>query len=203
MTKSTATKIISDSSTTTSEKRPLYYPVTASEAYHLGLEMEKMLNVVYQELETKCQSTSSKKVLKALVKQNQEDIKNFHEGFNYALNCEIGEFYRNKGAVISHESVEKEIASSKHIIMRNIENFIRKNEAIQNDLKNKEGNTIGEYFNAKNSMEVLEVGLKVRENSYELYQRLAKLYTDVSIRNAFEEMAEIIKEGSNRISQIF
>ena len=36
-----------------------------------------------------------------------------------------------------------------------------------------------------------------------LYQRLAKLYTDVSIRNAFEEMAEIIKEGSNRISQIF
>ena len=41
MTKSTATKIISDSSTTTSEKRPLYYPVTASEAYHLGLKWKR------------------------------------------------------------------------------------------------------------------------------------------------------------------
>lgn len=203
MTRNVAVKIISDSNTTTSEQRKLYYPITASEAYDLGIGLEKMLSNIYQVLETKCNSTSSRKVLKDLVKQNQEDIKNFQDGFNYALNCEIGHFYRNQGQIVSYEAIENELTSTKPIIIRNLENFIRKNEAIHNDIKNQAGNTIGEYFNTKNSTEVLEVGLKVRESSSELYQRLAKLYPEGAIRNAFEEMAEVIIEGSNKIKQKF
>lgn len=203
MTRNAVAQKLSDSNTTTSEEKRMYYPVSASEAYNLGIELEKILSNVYRELETKCNSTSARKVLKDLVKQNQEDIKNFQDGFNYALNCEIGNFYRTNGAVISYDSIEKEIASTKPLIIRNLENFIRKTESLQHDIKNTGSNDIGEYFNTKNSTEVLEVGLKVRENSSELYQRLAKLYPEGTIRFAFEDMAEVIIEGSNKIRQKF
>lgn len=200
MTISAVAEVISTNNSTTSESKPMHCPKTASEAYNLGIEMEKVLTGIYTELEKKCNSPSAKKILITVLTQNRQDIATFYEAFGFALNCEIGRFYQSKGKVVSYDSIEQQIASTKPLIIRNLENFFRKNEEIQKDIF-QEGSNLGEYFNTRNSTDVYEVCMKVRANSSELYARLAKLYPAGEIRAAFEEMVQIINEGSSEISR--
>ncbi len=202
MTNSVAFKISSSNDTTTVErKKEFRCPVTASEAYNLGLAMEKVLGEVYSDLETRCKSAEAKKMLKDLVKQNHQDVADFMESFKFSLNCEIGAFYQACGVVFPGDISEQELVNTQPLITRNLENFFLKINTIQNDLKGQTNSGLGEYFNTKTGSDVYTVGISVRSNSSELYERLAKLYPEGKIKQAFEEMAQIIDQGNLKLSQ--
>ncbi|HZK43197.1 MAG TPA: hypothetical protein VFC73_02815 [Syntrophomonadaceae bacterium] len=197
MTKNIAFNIVNDN--TTIDENRHYFPVTASEAYNLGLSMEKMLGEIYNSLENNCQGTDLKELLKKLVKQNEKDVVEIYEGFEYALNSEIGEFYRAGGVV--DETIDPEIEQSKLLIMRNLENFFRKTEKIQEEIQDLENNSLEAYFNTKNSNEAYKASEDFRNTSIELYERLAKLYPEGLIRDAFEHITQVMVNGGKNLAK--
>lgn len=182
------------------EKNQLHYPVSVSEAFNLGIKIEQMISNIYSELD-RCKSKAAQEILQEFRIQNEQDIAHFLGAFNFYLNCEIGEFYRNSGAVPDNK-VEKEIAKTKPLIIRNLENYYHKIETIQNDIKEKDSEEIGKYFNTTDSKDIYKIGMEVRNNSRELYERLSKLYPEGAIKNAFVEMAAVINAGSNKLEEI-
>ncbi len=166
------------------------YPFSASEAIQFGIDMQEMIITIYKELNN-CQRESALETIQYFQKQYERDNTSLTDYLLFTLNTEMGEFYQKQGKVLNHDSIKKKVAKTQLLIKRNIENYITKIQTIYNDIE------LGEYYLNADSNEIFDISMELRNNSSELYSRLAKLYPEGDIRKAFLVMAEIIDVGSN------
>ena len=174
-----------------------HYPLTVSEAYSLVIGIEKLTTAVYDELR-KTKNSKAKEVLQDFEEQNQLELASLSKAFNYYLNCEIGEFYNSGGILDKSSEIEDKITNKKSLINRNLRNHYQKVSTIYDDIRNR--NT--DYFDTNNCKDIFELGLEVRHNSCELYERLAKLYPTGPMEKAFINIANLIKTGNENLENI-
>ncbi len=199
MVKSTALKIQEVIGSPITEKVEVTCPITASGAYRQGLDMELLLGEIYGALAARCKNQTAQEVLKEVVKQNKRDVADIMECFKFALNCEIDIFYQGQGIVFPADINEHELIYTK-LIIRNLENQFARINTIFNEINEQTTEELGNYFDAKTQRDLLELVLNVRNNSQDLYGRLAQLYPAGKIREAFTDMAEIISDGNQKLS---
>ena len=155
-------------------------PLSASQAYRLGVEMHGTLITIYNTLAEKCNSKFDLQVVKKMIKQEQDNIVALEKGFTFALNCEVGRFYASGGIELEEDRVAEPIADTRQLIQRNLENCRAHMETLENEVAttNIQGETIA-------------VAGQTKEYLRAFYQRLAQLYPAGDIRRAFEDMAEL------------
>lgn len=168
-------------STTSAEQGPVTCPLSASQAYGLGIRMHTAVLNEYTALTEKCASEGSIKVLKSLIDQKKKSIASLEGCFNYALNCEMGRFYNSGGMVLETDLVAKEVADSKPIIMRNLDNFYA-------DMKKLDAADSERYLSNPQAFAKFA-------NTYmmDLFSRLSRLYPEGEISKTFKDMADTIK----------
>ncbi len=190
----TATKIKNE--VRSIEEESWTYPYTASEAFQLGIGMQQMIVAIYDELEN-CEKQCAQNTMWDFRKQYEADIASFTDYLLFTLNTEMDDFYQNGGRPTDNEAIKRQLADTKLLIKRNIENYITKIKTIYVDLE------LGEYKVTANSDDILEINMGIRTAASELYNRLAKLYPAGEIKNAFEVMARTIDKGSNQIASCY
>ena len=164
-------------------------PLTASEAYSLGITIGKHIREIYANISRNCGESLVTDVIDGCISRKQVETNILKERFNYALNCEIDRFYQSGGTLIEPDQTQKEIANKDIIINRNLnsfasilENYYDYSQTI-NDI-----NSFSSLYDA------------VCKNSTELYKRLAKFYTHDNISRAFEDMANIVAEEAYKVN---
>lgn len=194
-----AALLIPNQITKNEEKIKFKIPATASEAYRLGITMSELFLNVLVILKTQCHSESGRKILDLFIKQEEKDLKDLSFNFKFALNCEIAKFYQLRGEVINNDLSRELMQETKLLITRNLENFFDWMQEIERSFSAFPAPDISKYFNTKTKEDVFATCLKARNNIIELYRRLAKLYPEGSIRNAFNEMADILEESNQNL----
>lgn len=179
------------------EKIKFKIPTTASEAYGLGITMSSLFLHVLAILKTQCKSESGRKILDLFIKQEEKDLECMSFDAKFMLNCEIFKFYQSGGQVLTTEVSREQMAETKFLITRNLENFFTWMQEIEDIFSRLPAPDAGKYFNTKNKDDVFNICMKARNNMAELYRRLARLYPEGNIKFAFEEMADILEEGNN------
>jgi len=165
-------------------------PLSASEAFKMGITMENLMLNIYQAVAQRCDQVETKRVLQQVALQAEEQIKALKECHRFALNSELGRFYNSGGVLLETDINQAKVAESYPLIMRNLEIFFDKMQEIEADLLDK--SDLGTYFQVKNPQQAADLCAKAKQNSAELYNRLARLYPQTEISEAFEEMARII-----------
>lgn len=171
---------IMNSSTTTTVQSKVSCPLSASQAYRLGVEMHTAIINIYTTLAEKCSTKFDRQVINKLIRQEHDRIAAFEKGFEYALNCEVGRFYASGGTELEEDQMAKTIANTKQLIQRNLDNCKAHIETLEKEVAatNVRGETIA-------------VASRTKEYVKDLYQRLAQLYPEGEIRRAFEDMVDL------------
>ncbi|MBO8158918.1 hypothetical protein [Thermosyntropha sp.] len=181
------------------EKIKFKVPTTASEAYTLGITMSSLFLHILTILSSQCKSEKGREILNLFAAQEEKEIKTFSSDFKFALNCEITRFYQSGGTIIPLDISKEQIAETKLLITRNLENFFNWMQEIENSFANNPSPDASKYFNTKNVEDVFATCMKARMSIIGLYRRLAKLYPKGNISKAFEEMALTLEKGNENL----
>lgn len=175
-----------DSTEAASSENSFSVPMLTSEAYSLGIKMEKMLLSIYTILDSK-RSPANQEVVQAFIERKKEELKKLDFYFRFALNCELDRFYQQGGTVTELAVNSEQISSTRPLIIRNLNNFYNRIGELQDELRTEK------YFDTESAEDLYLFGTKSRECSIDLYRRLAALYPAGEIRKAFLEMAGILE----------
>lgn len=173
---------IMKSSTTPNVQGSVSCPLSASQAYRLGVNMHTAIIDIYTVLAEKCSTKSDHKVIKEMIKQEQDRITALEKGFSFALNCEMGRFYASGGTKLEEDQTARLIANTRQLIQRNLDNCRTHIETLEK-----------EVALTKVREETITVVGHTKEYVKDLYQRLAQLYPEGEISRAFEDMAYLCK----------
>lgn len=168
------------SSTTPTVQGSVSCPLSASQAYKLGVDIHTVMINIYEVLAGKCSNTSDYKATKKMIEREQERIAAFRKGFEFALNCEVGRFYNSGGIELEEDQMARSIATTRQLIQRNLDNCRAHMETLEREIA---ATGVKE--------ETITVAGHTKEYVKDLYQRLAQLYPQGEIRRAFEDMAEM------------
>lgn len=178
----TEVAMIMKSSTTPTVQGSVSCPLSASQAYRLGMNMHTAIINIYATLAEKCSTKFDRQVIKKMIKQEQERITAFEKGFDFALNCEVGRFYASGGIQLEEDQAAKMIANTTQLIQRNLDNCKAHIETLEK-----------EVAATKVRGETIAVAGRTKEYVKDLYQRLAQLYPEGEISRAFEDMADLCR----------
>lgn len=169
-------------STTPTVQGSVPCPLSASQAYRLGVDMHKAIINIYSTLADKCSTRIDYQTINTMIKQEQERISAFEKGFDFALNCEVGRFYASGGIVLEEDQVARTITKTQQLIQRNLNNCQAHIETLEKEMAA-----------ARVREETIVVAGRTKDYLKDLYQRLAQLYPEGEISRAFEDMAYMCK----------
>lgn len=156
------------------------YPLSASEAYRLGVEIHTAIINIYASLAKKCSSENDHDLINNVVKQDQEKIATLEKEFEFALNSEVGRFYATGGTRLETDEMAREISDTSQLIQRNLDNC---SAHIKSMAKEADATRDGQ--------EIMTVASRINEYINDMYRRLAQLYPQGEIRRAFQHMADL------------
>jgi len=157
-------------------------PLSASQAYRLGVNLHTAIVDIYTALAKKCSTASEQETIKAMIEQEQERIAAFEKGFAFALNCELSRFYNSGGTVLEEDKMAQLITDTRQLIQRNLDNCRAHLETLEKEIA---ATTVRE--------QTITVVGHTKEYARDLYQRLSQLYPKCEISRAFEDMAEMCR----------
>lgn len=164
-------------------------PLTSSQVYSLGTLINKHVGEIYSIIASNCQESALTDVLDCCISQNQIEAGILEERFTFALNCEIDRFYQSGGVLIESDLTLEEISDKHAIINRNLDSF----RAILKSYR--------DYAQTVNNVESFSsLYYEIYKNMVELYKRLAKFYCSESVSKAFEDMANIVEDGTYKVN---
>lgn len=169
--------VVTNNSMTPTEQGSVSCPLSASQAYHLGVTFGGMVVNVCTILAQKCRDQENRSVLYQFIDRKEAAIATYQEGYKYSLNCELGRFYNTGGTTLETDKVAQEVADTKLIIQRNLNNFMAQMDSWKEKTKDQDNMAI--------------VCEQIRETLVDMYNRLAQLYPSEEIRRTFKEMAAI------------
>lgn len=173
---------IMKSTTTPTVQGTVSCPLSASQAYRLGVNMHTAMINIYAAMAEKCSTKSDHQVIKEMIKQEQDRIAAFEKGFTFALNCEVDRFYASGGIKLEADQMVGLIANTRQLIQRNLDNCRVHMETLEK-----------EVALTQVREETITVVSHTRAYVKDLYQRLAQLYPEGEISRAFEDMADMCK----------
>lgn len=176
----TEAAIKTQNTNTTIVKGTISYPLSASEAFKLGIGVRTAIMNVYASLAEKCSTNNDRAVINNVVTQDQEKIATLEKEFDFALNCEVGRFYAAGGTLLETDEMARKISNTSQLIQRNLDNCSAHISSLT-----KEAHTTSD------SQEIMTLASRINEYVKDMYLRLAQFYPQGEIRRAFQYMADI------------
>ena len=156
------------------------YPLSASEAYRLGVTIHTAIINIYASLAEKCSTKNDRDVISTIVNQDQVKIATLEKEFEFALNCEVGRYYAAGGTVLETDEMARKISDTSQLIQRNLDNCSTHIKSMAKDADATRG-----------GQEIMTVASRINGYINDMYRRLAQLYPQGEIRRAFQHMADL------------
>jgi hypothetical protein len=156
------------------------YPLSASEAYRLGVNIHTAILNMYASLAEKCSTENDRHAVDKVVKQDQVKIAALEKEFKFALSSEVGRFYAAGGTLLETDEMARQISDTSQLIQRNIDNC---SSHVRSMAKEADA--------TKDGREIITVASQINGYIKDMYLRLAQLYPQGEIRQAFQHMADL------------
>jgi hypothetical protein len=126
----------------------------------------------------------------------KKESKLFSGWMNYELNCACSTFYESGGAVPPLALSEEDIARLKPLVKRDVDQFYDEVSRVKLFLQELGGDEFQERRGINGEHDAFLACMKARAFCQSLYERLSLLYPESEIRNAFQNMADILEENT-------
>lgn len=156
------------------------YPLSASEAYRLGVNIQTTIMNMYASVAEKCSTENDRHAVGNVVKQDQVKIATLEKDFKFALNDEVGRFYAAGGTLLEADEIARQTSNTSQLIQRNLDNC-----------KAHVKSMVKEADATKDGQEIMSVASRVNGYVKDMYLRLAQLYPQGEMRQAFQHMADL------------
>gem|GEM_PF-4786639 len=155
-------------------------PLTASEVYKFGINIEETLITTYLSLMEDNFSSVSSNIINSFINQAKSNKNLFNDRFKHMLNIELSNFYNSRGLFSPQDQVLKMITNNTSDIEQIINSYLNELHSI----KIKHNSTVLET-------DIYSLCLSLRNLATELYTNMARFYPQQvkEICNSFTELA--------------
>ncbi|MEA1960173.1 MAG: hypothetical protein U9N81_02580 [Bacillota bacterium] len=174
-------------------------PTSASEAYSLGITAKEAAFQTYILLIEHCNDTSIKKTLKTMANLEKREIILFSSWMNFELNCTCSAFYESNGQALPSQLNEIECVHLTPQVNCFLDVFYKKIDQLKQSVLTLGGDDLTKHRRIKDAEVTFAASLQARQICQQLFEDMAALYVDEEIRNAFQNMVEILEKNNENL----